>query len=331
MSVLDLKFYGVNIMVIFVIIRYITLNLMKFSRFYLVFAVLAAISCTKTEDFVSFVDTSIGTGGHGHVFKGANVPFGAVQLGPTSIPESWDWCSGYHVSDSTLVGFSHTHLSGTGIGDLFDITVMPVNTREIEYTREGIATKADRTREVSEPGYYSVPVEGYDVTAELTATARVGLHRYTWNAAGADNAIIFDLENGGCWDEVTEGSIEQVNDSSIKGYRYSKGWADDQKIYFTAEFSEPFGSLEKVGEYYYRVNFPNAEKVMVKVAISAESTDGAAANMAHTSPFAAISSLKCRAASIPAASPMETRESYFLTSRLSTLNSFISIGILFSR
>ena len=257
---------------------------MKYSRFYLVLALLAAISCTKTEDFVSFVDTSIGTGGHGHVFVGANVPFGAVQLGPTSIPESWDWCSGYHVSDSTLVGFSHTHLSGTGIGDLFDITVMPVNTREIEYTREGIATKADRTREVSEPGYYSVPVEGYDVTAELTATARVGLHRYTWNAAGADNAIIFDLENGGCWDEVTEGAIEQVSDSSIKGYRYSKGWADDQKIYFTAEFSEPFGSLEKVGEYYYRVNFPNAGKVMVKVAISAESTDGAAANMAAEQP-----------------------------------------------
>lgn len=125
----------------------------------------AAISCSQEADYTSFVDTAIGSGGHGHVFVGANVPFGTVQLGPTSIPQTWDWCSGYHRSDSSLIGFSHTHLSGTGIGDLFDITVMPVNTEEIEYTREGIASKADRSRETSVPGYYSVPVTRYGVQA----------------------------------------------------------------------------------------------------------------------------------------------------------------------
>ena len=107
---------------------------------------------TEVTDYTSYVDPFIGTGGHGHVFVGANVPFGAVQLGPTSVPVAWDWCSGYHSSDSSVVGFSHTHLSGTGIGDLFDITVMPVNTRDLEYTREGIAVTVDRKTEKCVPG-----------------------------------------------------------------------------------------------------------------------------------------------------------------------------------
>ena len=127
-------------------------------------------------------------GGHGHVFVGANVPFGLVQVGPTSIPQTWDWCSGYHASDSTVIGFSHTHLSGTGIGDLFDITVMPV-VGEVTYARgeendpaSGLWSYADRTREITKPGYYSVPLVRYGITAELTATERVGLHRYTFPA-----------------------------------------------------------------------------------------------------------------------------------------------------
>ena len=95
---------------------------------------IAVFSCRKAEDYTSYVDPLIGTGGHGHVFAGANVPFGAVQLGPTSMPQEWDWCSGYHASDSSVIGFSHTHLSGTGIGDLFDVTVMPV-AGEVEYRR----------------------------------------------------------------------------------------------------------------------------------------------------------------------------------------------------
>ena len=145
---------------------------------------------TVNEDLTQFVDVRIGSGGHGHVFVGASVPFGAVQLGPTSIPQTWDWCSGYHSSDSTVIGFSHTHLSGTGIGDLFDITVMPV-TGEVTYDRgrlpendspeaieaaqkTGMWSYADRTKEVARPGYYSVPLTRYGITAEMTATSRVG-------------------------------------------------------------------------------------------------------------------------------------------------------------
>ena len=147
---------------------------------------LIVFGCENSESYADYVDTSIGTGGHGHVFVGASVPFGMVQLGPTSIPQQWDWCSGYHESDSTVIGFSHTHLSGTGIGDLFDITVMPV-TGEVTYNRgdgedpgTGLWSYADRSREISRPGYYSVPLVRYGITAEMTASARAGFHRYTF-------------------------------------------------------------------------------------------------------------------------------------------------------
>ncbi len=179
-------------------------------------AVMAACSApVASEDYAAFVNPKIGTGGHGHVFVGANVPFGFVQLGPTSIPQTWDWCSGYHDSDSTVIGFSHTHLSGTGIGDLFDITVMPVigPTTPARGTEEdpesGAWSYADRSKEVAEPGYYSVPLIRYNITAEMTATARVGLHRYTFPEAD-DAAILLDLQNGGCWDSVYDADVQLV-------------------------------------------------------------------------------------------------------------------------
>ena len=138
---------------------------------------LAVVGCSET-DLTGYVDPKIGSGGHGHVFVGANVPFGMVQLGPTSIPQEWDWCSGYHDSDSTVIGFSHTHLSGTGIGDLFDITVMPV-TGQVTLSRgkeaspeSGLWSYADRTQEVARPGYYSVLLTRYGIKAEMTATNR---------------------------------------------------------------------------------------------------------------------------------------------------------------
>ena len=205
----------------------------------------------RDEDPTKWVDTKIGTGGHGHVFVGANVPFGMVQLGPTSIPQQWDWCSGYHESDSTIIGFSHTHLSGTGIGDLFDITVMPV-VGSVTYARgtedspeSGLWSYGDRTREVSVPGYYSIPLERYGVFAELTATARVGMHRYTFPASG-DAAIVFDLVNGGCWDKTTDTHIRVESDRRISGWRHSTGWAENQKVFFTAEVSEPFRAVELI-------------------------------------------------------------------------------------
>lgn len=255
---------------------------------------IALSNCTAdTTDYTVHVDPKIGSGGHGHVFVGASVPFGMVQLGPTSVPQSWDWCSGYHDSDSTVIGFSHTHLEGTGIGDLFDVTVMPV-VGETAYARgdgftpgSGLWTYGDRSLEIVEPGYYSVPLTGYDVVAEMTATNRVGLHRYTFPASN-EAAIVFDLENGGCWDKATATEMHAENDSTIVGYRYSRGWASDQKVYFVAQFAKPFDSFDMHGSdsRYGRASFHTAqgEQVLLKVAISPVSIDGAKANMAAEAP-----------------------------------------------
>lgn len=260
----------------------------------LICAALLAASCTpKTEQggLTRWVDPKIGTGGHGHVFVGANVPFGMVQLGPTSIPQTWDWCSGYHQSDSTVIGFSHTHLSGTGIGDLFDVTVMPV-VGEVTYARgveedpqSGMWSYADRTQEVARPGYYSVPLTRYGVTAEMTATPRVGFHRYTFPQA-EDAALVFDLENGGCWDKATQTHLEADGDRIVTGWRHSTGWAKDQRVYFAAEFSKPFASFEVTGEQYGRASFATTpgEQVLLKVALSPVSVEGARANLAAELP-----------------------------------------------
>lgn len=253
-------------------------------------AALSLASCgskpSALADYTVFVDPIIGSGGHGHVFVGANVPFGMVQLGPTSIPQVWDWCSGYHDSDSTIIGFSHTHLSGTGIGDLFDITVMPV-IGEVTYARgeesdpkSGLWSYGIRSDQEVRPGYYSVPLERYGILAELTATARVGFHRYTFPQSDSA-AIVFDLQNGGCWDAATETHIEADGDTKITGWRFSKGWAADQKVFFAAETSKPFDNLEVIGDYG-RLSFKTSdgEQILLKVALSPVSVEGAKANLA---------------------------------------------------
>ena len=253
----------------------------------------------EMEDLTQFVDPRIGTGGHGHVFYGANVPYGFIQLGPTSIPQSWDWVSGYHVSDSTVIGFPHTHLSGTGIGDLHDINVMPV-VGEVTYSRgdassyeTGLWSYSDRSKEVVTPGYYRTHLSRYNVDVELTATKRVGFHKYTFLGSESP-AIVFDMVNGGCWDKTTEAVIRVVNDSTVSGYRYSKGWADDQRVFFRAEFSRKFdnvefivndsvkeGDMAKGAQLFARVNFAaeNKEPVYMKVALSPTSEEGAQLNM----------------------------------------------------
>lgn len=253
----------------------------------------------EMEDLTQFVDPRIGTGGHGHVFYGANVPYGFIQLGPTSIPQSWDWVSGYHVSDSTVIGFPHTHLSGTGIGDLHDINVMPV-VGEVTYSRgdassyeTGLWSYSDRSKEVVTPGYYRTHLSRYNVDVELTATRRVGFHKYTF-LGNESPAIVFDMVNGGCWDKTTEAVIRVVNDSTVSGYRYSKGWADDQRVFFRAEFSRKFdnvefivndsvkeGDMAKGAQLFARVNFAagNKEPVYMKVALSPTSEEGAQLNM----------------------------------------------------
>lgn len=253
----------------------------------------------EMEDLTQFVDPRIGTGGHGHVFYGANVPYGFIQLGPTSIPQSWDWVSGYHVSDSTVIGFPHTHLSGTGIGDLHDINVMPV-VGEVTYSRgdassyeTGLWSYSDRSKEVVTPGYYRTHLSRYNVDVELTATKRVGFHKYTF-LGNESPAIVFDMVNGGCWDKTIEAVIRVVNDSTVSGYRYSKGWADDQRVFFRAEFSRKFdnvefivndsvkeGDMAKGAQLFARVNFAagNQEPVYMKVALSPTSEEGAQLNM----------------------------------------------------
>ena len=270
---------------------------------------MAACSAPQAQDYAAYVNPKIGTGGHGHVFVGANVPFGLVQLGPTSIPQTWDWCSGYHDSDNTVIGFSHMHLSGTGIGDLFDITVMPTigpttPARGTENDpQSGAWSYADRSKEVCEPGYYSVPLERYGIVAELTATSRVGFHRYTFPASD-DAKLLFDMENGGCWDHVTDTGFEVVKDENgqikaLGGYRFSTGWAKNQKIFFWAEFSRPaqdFSVKENVASdreqrnlkpiygYLTLGNTTEGEQVLVKVALSPVSVEGAKANMAAELP-----------------------------------------------
>ena len=250
----------------------------------------AAASCSfnsQQTDYAEKVNPKIGSGGHGHVFVGANVPFGMTQVGPTSITQDWDWCSGYHDSENSVIGFSHTHLSGTGCGDLFDVTLMPV-VGEVTYGRgrlgdysTGFWSEADRTREVVEPGYYSVPLTRYNIVAEMTATERGGLHRYTFPASD-EAAIILDLLHGGCWDRPEDLYAEAVSDCRVVGRRHSYGWANNQKVYFVMEFSKPFESFEPIGEdnFYYRINFrtEEGEQIGVKVALSSVSEQGAELN-----------------------------------------------------
>lgn len=266
---------------------------MRTSAIKALLAVLLLTACTQQESVTQYVDPLIGSGGHGHVFVGASVPFGMVQLGPTSVSQAWDWCSGYHNSETSVIGFSHTHLSGTGIGDLFDITLMPV-TGDVTYSRgtldnpgSGLWSPADRTQEIARPGYYSVPLTRYGIKAEMSATARTGLHRYTFPQSD-EAAIVIDLENGGCWDSPTATFMKAEGDRRIVGYRHSRGWARDQRVYFVAEFSKPFKSFELKGEknMYGRAAFSTSEgeEILVKVAISPVDSEGAELAMQSEQP-----------------------------------------------
>ncbi|MVN20451.1 GH92 family glycosyl hydrolase [Mucilaginibacter arboris] len=253
----------------------------------------------QQENLCKYVDPFIGTGFHGHVFMGANVPFGAVQLGPSNISQGWDWCSGYHISDSTIVGFQHTHLSGTGIGDLGDISLMPttgpIKTMKgsAKDLQSGYVSLFSHQDETARPGYYAVKLKRYDIAVELTATKRVGFHQYTFPKSGQSH-IVIDLQEGLGWDKPTETSIKQVNETTITGYRYSTGWAKDQRVYFAAVFSKPVkdfsvydGLAAKTGtsltgekvKGVLTFATKEGEKVLVKVGISPVSTENAMMNI----------------------------------------------------
>lgn len=208
---------------------------------------LLCVSALAQKDYTSYVDPFIGAGGHGHVFVGANVPFGAVQLGPTNIYKGWDWCSGYHYSDKVIIGFSHTHLSGTGCSDLGDVSLMPYTgkLRTAQGTDDNISGAASsyfkHDNEKAAPGYYSVKLDN-GVGVELTTTERVGMHRYTFSGSD-ERRVLIDLVNG-VGNTTYESYVRRVDDYTIEGYRFVNGWAPRHKVFFYAVFDKPVKSLD---------------------------------------------------------------------------------------
>jgi len=221
------------------------------------------------RDLTRYVNPFIGTAGHGHTFPGAIVPFGMVQLSPDTRLSGWDGCSGYHYSDSIIYGFSHTHLSGTGISDYGDILLMPAISRPYP-------SSFQHKNETASPGYYSVRLDDDDILVELTATARVGMHRYTFPAT--DKAeVVLDLKHR---DEVIDSGLTINGNKTVVGWRRSKAWAKDQIVYFALEFSQPFTTFERDDlKAYFRFDTRSAKPVLVKVAISAVDIDGALKNL----------------------------------------------------
>ncbi|HPF00676.1 MAG TPA: GH92 family glycosyl hydrolase [Bacteroidales bacterium] len=200
---------------------------------------LITISIFAQNDFSKYVNPFIGTGGHGHTYPGAQYPYGMMQLSPDTRKEGWDGCSGYHFSDSVILGFSHTHLSGTGVSDYSDLLIMPFadNAAEAYPTLSKVKTASQFSHkyEDASPGYYEVLLAENDINVALTATARCGMHKYVFNRSGK-NKILIDLQYR---DEVTYSKITFENDSTISGVRYSKAWATNQKFYFVIKLSQP--------------------------------------------------------------------------------------------
>src|SRR3990172_1397835 len=199
----------------------------------------------QTVHPVQYVNTFIGTDGHGHTFPGATAPFGMVQLSPDTRITGWDACGGYHYSDTSILGFSHTHLSGTGIGDYGDILFAPMVGRvrldSGSVQRPGYRSLFSHSSEVASPGYYSVILENRRTRVELTATERSGMHRYTFPET--DSAwIVVDLVHGIGEEVVLESEMEVRPPNELVGYRRSRGWSDDQRVFFVAQFSQPFAS-----------------------------------------------------------------------------------------
>ncbi len=204
---------------------------------------LNCITAQTAEDnrrVIDYVNPFIGTGGHGHTYPGATMPFGMVQLSPDNGTAGWDWCSGYHYSDSVIAGFSHTHLSGTGIGDMLDISVLPTTNKLPSSSK--MNSRFSHKYETASPGYYAVRLTDYDIWAEMTTSVRCGMHRYTFPAS--ENSIIrFDLGFSLNWDITTETYFRKLNDSIFIGYRYSTGWAKNQKVFFAVQVSRTINDL----------------------------------------------------------------------------------------
>ncbi|CAN5346460.1 GH92 family glycosyl hydrolase [soil metagenome] len=255
------------------------------------FAVLVFFTTSAfTQDYTKFVNPFIGTGGHGHTYPGAIVPHGMVQLSPDTRLDGWDGCSGYHYSDKYIYGFTHTHLSGTGCSDYGDILLMPMM-RHPSPDNKIYGSTFLHNEEKASPGYYAVLLKKDNIQVELTTTERTGMHRYTFPKAG-DASVILDLKHR---DEVITSTLLIEDSVTISGLRRSRGWAVDQYVYFVIKFSKPF---IKTGIYnndslvnnirqeesknlkaFFTFNVNRNEQIIVKVALSAVSVEGAKKNL----------------------------------------------------
>ena len=227
-------------------------NFLKISLMGMAALTMVAMSCNaqkgmeQKNNYVSFVDPFIGSGGHGHVFVGANVPFGAIQLGPQNIFKGWDWCSGYHYSDSIIVGFNHSHLSGTGCSDLGDVILMPFTgavrtTSGTQNNIEGSCSSYYRhANEKAAPGYYSVKLDN-GVKVELTATERVGMHHYIYPEGTA--RLLINLKDGND-NKTFDTYMKKIDANTIEGYRFVKGWSPMRKVFFYMKLNRPIESLQ---------------------------------------------------------------------------------------
>ncbi len=253
------------------------------------FSLLISINLIAQRKYSVYVDPFIGTGGHGHTYPGAVLPHGMVQLSPDTRLDGWDGCGGYHYSDSFIYGFSHTHLSGTGVSDYGDILLMPM-TGKPSPDNKLYGSKFSHVNEKASPGYYAVKLDDENISVELTATERVGFHKYKFRGS-EENNIIVDLKHR---DEVIESSIKVIDLQTVVGLRRSKAWADNQYVYFVIKFSKPFVStgfwLDDKLQPSGNKDFKDAKNlkaffkfednvVMAKVAISAVSVDGAIRNL----------------------------------------------------
>ncbi|NCT19127.1 MAG: glycosyl hydrolase family 92 [Flavobacteriaceae bacterium CG2_30_34_30] len=271
-------------------------------KFFLFIFFVLLISCDKQDEIsnakkdtslVSYVNPFIGTGGTGHTFPGATLPFGMMQLSPdTRVDGSWEGCSGYHYSDRYIYGFSHTHLSGTGISDYGDVLLMPAN--EVIFNngfngKKGYRKSFSHDNETASPGYYSVLLDSINVKAELSVSKRSGMHRYQF-PSNENQFLILDLEHR---DHLLDHKIQKVNDFSISGYRHSKAWAEDQRLFYFMQFSHPIKNItyafentqsSKKNKFKGRkaaIEFdnPNNEPLLVKIGISAVDENGAKNNL----------------------------------------------------
>lgn len=271
---------------------------MNFRTLALLFFILLYAACTTRPDskqtlsYTSWVNPFIGTDYTGNTYPGAQAPFGMVQLSPDNGLPGWDRIAGYFYPDSTIAGFSHTHLSGTGAGDLYDISFMPVTLPYKEAEEPlGIYSKFSHGDEKASAGYYQVRLTDYNINVELTATERCGIQRYTF--PDARSAVILNLKKAMNWDFTNDSYIEIIDSVTIQGYRYSDGWARDQRIFFHSRFSKPFKDAvldttpilkenQRIGTAYIaQFNFFTSEneQILVSTGISGVSMEGAAKNL----------------------------------------------------